>query len=167
MPDWNDDGKGLPGGYGVKQVTGYKGKELGDVPRSVIWNWAHNVDEGMRELAKINKEAKAWMQKQRSRATKPLPAHQVRSVVFSDGTNHIMEDAVAIKRYNGASRRDSPDSYTDSAGGFKFTNETPQPSMGHYCYWDTPRNKWSLSRYNGYKKGPFVYIDRVAQEVDP
>lgn len=164
VPNWNDDGGGKPGGYGVKQVTGYKGNEDANVPRSVIWNWEHNVDEGLRELAKINKEAQSWMQNQRSQATKSLPAHQVLKVVFSDASNHKMEDAVAIKRYNGASRRNAPDSYTDLVGGFTYANETP--SRGHYCYWDRPRNKWSLSRYNAYKK-PFVYINRVCLEIEP
>ncbi len=164
VPDWNNDGAGKPGGYGIKQVTGYQGNQNANVPRSVIWNWEHNVDEGMRELAKINKEAQSWMQQQRSLATRALPAHQVLNVVFSDTTNYKMEDAVAIKRYNGASRRKMPDSYSDPAGGFTFTNETP--SSGHYCYWDKPRNKWSLSRYNNYVP-PFIYINRVCLEVEP
>jgi len=163
MPNWNNDGGSKPGGYGVKQVTGYDGNAMGNVPRSVIWNWQHNVDEGLRELSKVNKEAKAWMQKQRSQATVALPPHQVGKVLFKDGTSHIMEDAVAMKRYNGASKRPAPDSYTDPAGGFTFINE--KPSSGHYCYWDKPRNKWSLSRYNNFSK-PFIYVDRICDEVE-
>lgn len=173
VPNWNNDGKKKNGqlkvgGFGIKQVTGYQGKEDGNVPRSVIWNWQHNVDEGLRELVKVHKEARAWMQKQRSMATAALPSHTVRNILFKDGTNRIMEDAVSMKRYNGASRRPQPDTYSDPAGtgGFSYANEVPQPRMGHYCYWDTSRGKWSLSRYNNYKSG-FIYVDRVCQEVDP
>jgi hypothetical protein len=165
-PNWNNDGKGKPGGYGVKQVTGYQGNDKANVPRSVIWNWQHNVDEGLRELSKVNKEARAWMQAQRNAATQPLPTHTVRAVLFSDGTDRIMEDAVAIKRYNGARRRPQADTYSDPAGtgGFSYSNEMPR--SGHYCYWDKARTKWSLSRFNNYNGG-FNYVDRVCQEVDP
>jgi hypothetical protein len=170
-PNWNDDGKkkdgkSKPGGYGVKQVTGYQGNEDANVPRSVIWNWQHNVDEGLRELSDINQEARGWMQRQRNAATQPLPTHTVRAVLFSDGTARIMEDAVAMKRYNGAALRPQPDSYSDPAGtgGFSYTNVVPK--RGHYCYWDGALSKWHLSRFNNYKGG-FNYVDRVCIEVEP
>ena len=165
-PNWNNDGKGKPGGYGVKQVTGYQGDDGANVPRSVIWNWQHNVDEGLRELSDINQEARGWMQRQRNAATQPLPTHTVRAVFFNDGTARIMEDAVAMKRYNGAARRPQPDTYSDPAGtgGFSYTNVVPK--RGHYCYWDGALTKWHLSRFNNYNGG-FNYVDRVCLEVEP
>ena len=167
VPNWNFDGKGKPGGYGVKQVTGWQEDEDGNVPRAVIWSWKVNVDEGMNELVKRHREARDWMRLQRTAATQTaLPTHTVLGIRFADGSNRIMEDAVSMKRYNGAERRPQPDTYSDpsGSGGFSYANETP--SKGHYCYWDRSRNRWSLSRWNN-RNPPFVYVQRVCEEIDP
>jgi hypothetical protein len=185
LPNWNNDGKfgahdkdaqghslnGLlkPGGYGIKQVTGWHGEESGNVPRSVIWNWKTNVDEGLVELVGKHVDSRDWMDRQRRAATKPLPTLTVNDVTFRDGTGRTMDDAVAIKHYNGSSSRKvkkyGPDPDLEpEPRRFFYTREIP--NSGHYCYWDGPRGKWSLSRYNSLNP-PFNYVQRVCEEVDP
>ncbi len=164
VPNWNNDGKGKPGGFGVKQVTGWHGNDNGNVPRAVIWDWKTNVDEGMNELVGHHNRARKWMQSQRTSATKALPSHAVSGITFTDGTNRTMEDAVAMKNYNGASRRRSPDTDAEPQPRvFFYTNE--QATDGRYCYWDHGRTKWSLSRYNSLNP-PFNYVVRVCDEVE-
>lgn len=164
-PNWNDDDPGKPGGFGIKQITGWHGNGNGNVPRSVIWNWKTNIDEGFVEIIGWHKKAVAWMAQQRAAATSPLPTHTVANAYFQDGTDAIMEDAVAMKNYNAARLRPKPDTYSDPAGtgGFSYTNETPID--GHYCYWRAGISKWSLSRFNNYRGG-FNYVSRVCQEVE-
>lgn len=163
VPNWNNDGKGKPGGYGVKQVTGWNNNGNGDVPRAVIWDWKTNVDEGLNELVGHHNRARKWTQTQRTSATEALPSHTVSGVTFNDGTNRTMEDAVAMKNYNGASRRSSPDPDAEPQPKvFFYTSE--RATDGHYCYWDHGRNKWSLSRYNSWNP-PFNYVVRVCDEV--
>lgn len=43
-PVWHNDGLGMPGGYGIFQVTGSALNSLDNVPRRMIWNWQDNVD---------------------------------------------------------------------------------------------------------------------------
>jgi len=42
-PTWNNDGSGLPGGYGVFQITGSPTDATANIPRKQIWNWRENV----------------------------------------------------------------------------------------------------------------------------
>ena len=42
-PVWHNDGVGMPGGYGIFQVTGSALNSLDNVPRRMIWNWQDNV----------------------------------------------------------------------------------------------------------------------------
>ena len=153
----------------MKQVTGWQGDENGNVPREVIWNWKVNVDEGLNELVNKHNDSREWMTKQRSAASKPLPSLRVSGVLFSEGAGRTMDDAVAMKHYNGSSRRNvktfgpDPDPEPEPREFF-YSGETP--NSGYYCYWDRGRNKWSLSRYNSWNP-PFHYVQRVCEEVDP
>jgi hypothetical protein len=120
IPNWNDDAGG-PGGFGIKQVTGWLGQVNpgpGDVPREVIWNWKKNIDGGLNEMIKKHNEARTYMQKQRAASSEPVPAHKVENVIFTDGTARTMEDAVAIKAYNGSSKSNIPDPDNEPEGEF-------------------------------------------------
>lgn len=184
IPNWNNDGKfgkgdkdqqenslqGVvkPGGYGIKQVTGWQGDDNGNVPRAVIWDWKTNVNEGLHELMNKHNDSREWMAKQRAAANKALASLTVNGVVFTEGSARTMDDAVAMKHYNGSSRRNlklygaDPDPEPEPQKFF-YTGEAP--NSGYFCYWDRPRNKWSLSRYNSWGP-PFNYVQRVCEEVD-
>ncbi len=180
IPNWNDDGvfdkdakdaqgtsiegKRKPGGYGIEQVTGWHNDENGDVPRGVIWNWKTNVDEGLNELVHHHQDAVDWMSHQTENVSVALPTHTVVSVFFKESTSKTMIDAVAIKNYNGHSKRNAPDTYSDpvGTGGFSYTNITP--TEGRYCYFDTTEGAWRLSRFSSLARN---YLTLVCEQIEP
>ena len=89
----------------------------------------------------------------------------VHGVTFAEGTNRTMDDAVAMKNYNGHSTRSSPDPDVEpDPRQFFYTGR--QAKRGRFCYWDKVDAAWRLSRYNFYKP-PFVYVERVCEEIEP
>lgn len=163
-PLFGDDPSG-PGGYGLFQVTGDASSPTVDIPRKQMWNWQENIQAALNILRSKRTTAVSWMTQQRNSSNAngvPLPNLTVHSVTFSEGTGRIMEDAVTMKLYNGASR--APDGFTDNGTVSGFLLD-PQGS-GHYCFWKNSSNRWALNRYNAYTP-PFNYVDRVCSEIEP
>jgi hypothetical protein len=77
-----------------------------------------------------------------------------------------MEDAVAIKAYNGSSKSNIPDPDNEpEPRSFFYTNKLAK--IGYYCYWDKSLSKWSLSRYNYSKSAKtFNYVKKVCLEIE-
>ena len=168
LPLWGNDGGTTPGGYGMFQVTGTAADSTANIPRRQIWNWQDNADAGLAILRSKRQTADTWMQQQRNANNAngvALPAHTVRAVTFTEGTNRNMNNAVTIKAYNGASR--GRDGFVDNGNvpGFRLD---PQ-GAGHYCFWRNASNEWTLSRFNSpadQQIQPFNYVDRVCSEVE-
>ncbi|MEK7775366.1 MAG: hypothetical protein AAB305_05730 [Candidatus Zixiibacteriota bacterium] len=91
------------GGFGIFQLT--KFGNPGRTPNmNELWNWRANVQSGIDWLSVLQGVANTKMQEHRGAAGtgNPVPDHQVTNIVtFSDATGRPIEDAVAIKRYNG------------------------------------------------------------------
>ena len=67
----------------------------------------------------------------------PVPNKTYGNVTFSDGTDKIIEHAVALKRYNGA-------------------------SGGNFCSWDNKNSQWKFNENNNLG---FNYVSRICNEV--
>lgn len=133
MPLRTDDG-----GYGLFQLTD-------PVPTTVQkWSWKANVDEAKRRLRGFIKIADDWMTDQRSQARAdtghdvPVPDEKVGNCFFSDSGPHQIEDAVAIKMYNGAYR--------------------------HYVSWNNSAKRWQFNRFD--EEGKMNYVERVCSRLD-
>ncbi len=165
----NAEGFG-PGGIGMFQVTGNSTNSLAVIPREQLWNWQKNVTGGL-DIIRHKRDywetsgtehtqgAWAWMnmpdlksngipkgQRLQAKAYNndtdlPVPSHTVQSITFEDGTDHVIEDAVTLKMYNGA-------------------------SAGHYCSWDdvSNPNKW---KFNITNVGGKNYVEDILKELDP
>lgn len=174
-PIWNNDGVGLPGGYGLFQVTGTIADPLAIIPRRDIWNWQDNVRSGLVIVAykkygpDETSNAVLWMRRQRNANNAngtALPNYTVQGVTFSEGSAvATMEDAVTMKAYNGASgRTPNFDVNRGTVPGFRLDTS----ASGHHCYWRNASSEWALSRFNSPADPtiqPFNYVDRVCLEV--
>lgn len=165
QPLWGGDRVG-PGGYGLFQVTGTINASTDIIPRQEIWNWQNNVQAGLRIVAYKKygpteaSDAVLWMRRQRNANNAngtALPNYTVLTVTFSDGTAATMEDAVAIKAYNGASKL-IPNGDNGTVAGFRLDTVY----SGHHCYWHSDHSEWGLNRFNSLG---FNYVDRVCSEV--
>ena len=89
-----------------------------------------------------NQATVAWMQDPTIDITVPIvyegdqPPGNPR-VTFEDKTSYVIEDAVTMKLYNGA-------------------------SGGNYCAWDGTNNKWKFNQYNNMG---FDYVNAICNEV--
>ena len=102
------------------------------------------------------------MARQREQAGKAVPNHKVLGVTFADGTGRTMEDAVAIKNYNGSLSSGKPDPDTEpETKAFFYTNRIAQG--GYYCYWNIANQRWELSRYGSENKN---YVLTICGEVE-
>lgn len=135
------------GGFGIFQLTN-------PVPTAQqLWSWHANCDEGISRLNSAQTYADNWMnapvgtpgfpcggqrvQARNANGGKPIPVPDKTygNVTFSDGTAKIIEHAVALKRYNGA-------------------------SGGNFCSW---RNgQWQFNENNSFG---FNYVRRICEEV--
>lgn len=157
-PLWGRDAYGY-GGWGMLQLT-----PKTPVPRKEIWNWKENAKSALALLESKIRASVQFMRAQRDRAVTAaqvsIPVPNVSylgetgvNVVFTDGTGRTIEDAVAIKYYNGASKPKG------------FTNF---PDTGHYCYYGrapliTSPLKWRFVEKN---KLGFDYVERVCSRVE-
>jgi len=178
-PLWGDDGGTLPGGYGMYQITGNTTSSTANISRNQLWNWQENCIAGRAIIhnKKFTKDivdgfpvgAVDWMVCQRNTNNANgvvLPTHIVSSVTFAEGTNIRMEDACAIKLYNGGSR--GRPGFVDNGNVLGFILDSQ--GAGQYCYWKSNASAWALSRYNNpadSKIQPFNYVLRVCEEVQP
>ena len=165
------DRAGMPvgkAGYGLFQITGDPVRRHAPTPTRLLWNWEENLVQGVGILRDKRRMAVRWMARQREEAdacSTPLPVLKVGGVYFGDGTTHTMEDAVAIKLFNGGSL--APSTWVDAGpmpAGFRLS---PQDS-GHYCFWDSEARAWAINRYNSPygRVAPFDYVARVCAEVE-
>ncbi|MEK0446616.1 MAG: hypothetical protein RLZZ399_1937 [Verrucomicrobiota bacterium] len=166
FPAWNNDGDELPGGYGVFQVTGNVRNEKANIPRRQIWNWMSNVVAGGKLLrSKHNDALRALALSRKLSGNTKIPDLTVRGVLFSDDARQTMLDAICIKRFNGASKEREPGLDRQQIPGFLVE----YPTSGDFCYWDSGRKQWHLSRFNrpfDKSTAPFNYVDRVCEQVE-
>ncbi|XP_055349665.1 uncharacterized protein LOC129596416 [Paramacrobiotus metropolitanus] len=110
-----------------------------------VWSWKANVHAGVQWLNAKQRDANQWMQRQRQQALAemgrnvPVPDRTEANCQFSDGTTRTINDAVAMKMFNGA-------------------------SGGNYAAWDNGKGKWKFNPMNDLPK-PFNYVNRVCQLV--
>ena len=129
--------KSSDNGYGVMQLT--------NPPPSCmqIWSWKANCDEGLRRLRVLAQNAQSWMTSQRSQALGdvgnevPVPDHAEAKCIFKDNSPRTIEDAVAMKMFNGASE-------------------------GNFCAWQNNIKQWKFNVLNNLG---FNYVERVCQNV--
>ncbi len=129
------------GGFGLYQLTWF------DSPARVpnvqeLWDWQENVNSGTEWLTHHQAGANAYMAIQRYWCDQwwlgidyPVPDEQLGAIVFSDNMSRRIEQAVAMKRYNGA-------------------------SGGQYVEWNDVLHDWYFNRLNTYNP-PFNYVERV------
>lgn len=124
------------GGFGIFQLTN-------PVPfAQQLWSWKANCDEGISRLNSAQTYANNWMISQRRQMTDegfsiPVPVKTYGSISFSENTAYIIEHAVALKRYNGA-------------------------SGGNFCAWDNANSQWKFNETNNLG---FNYVARICNEV--
>jgi|GEM_PF-4369812 hypothetical protein len=137
------------GGFGIFQLTN-------PAPSAQqLWSWKANCDEGISRLNSAQAYANNWMNApvgatgfpsggQRVQAKNenngvavPVPNKTYGNVTFSDGTAKVIEHAVALKRYNGA-------------------------SLGNFCAWDNANGQWKFNENNSLG---FNYVARICAEV--
>ncbi len=134
-------------GFGIMQLTN-------PAPTcDQLWNWKKNCDEGVRRLSTLATNAWNWMNSanlnsngkptgQRLQARQdtghdvPVPTDTEANCVFADGTARIIEDAVAMKMYNGAT--------------------------ANFCAWDNSNLVWKFNKLNELN---FNYVQQVCQLV--
>lgn len=133
-------------GYGVYQITKIALCEH-------VWNWKLNVEEGVRRLTKFRygltrHEAQGWMNDQRAQAKHdnnniavPVPKIKEFHCVFEENTARTIEDAVAMKMYNGASNAEN----------------------GNYCSWKNEERAWRFNPLNHRNEN---YVNRVCKFVN-
>lgn len=132
-------------GYGIMQLTDRP------VARAQKWNWQENLKKGNAIIKGKITEANSWMQRQRDLAkgssgrNVPVPDEKVGKVTFRDGSSKRIEDAVAIKGFNGSSK------------------PTGASGSGYYCYWDTTNRRWGFQRFNVWRSN---YVQWVCDEVE-
>jgi len=159
-PNWSGDtAKG--GGYGLYQLTKFSTNPYDDLrpPNAEeLWNWKENVRSGIYWLGFRQFEAEDhiyneenecycyWFNEGESDAAANdsaiVPDHSNIYVTFSENTDKIIEDAVAMKKYNGL--------------GEDFKN---------YCEWEELATRWifydsSVYYYNGNR-----YVNYYVRDV--
>ena len=123
-------------GYGVMQLTNPS------PTCNQIWSWKLNCDEGIRRLNNAANQAVIWMNEQRKQAKNevgtdvPVPTVNEGNCVFKENTLRTINDAVALKIYNGANK--------------------------HYCAWANGSKRWMFVPANA--QG-INYVNRVCKVV--
>ncbi len=140
-PNWGDDGGNLPGGFGMYQLTFFHDtiNDTDRVPNSQeLWSWKANVLSGCDCIAYHQGLSYSYMGLERSAAYDScgldcyfVPEEFVGNVTFQDGSNRIIEHAVAMKRYNGLGIENPP--------GYDVGNR-------QYCEWVDSENTWRFNR---------------------
>jgi hypothetical protein len=172
-PAWNDDGKKVPGGYGIFQVTGNVALAEANIPRNQIWNWMLNVVAGGKIIRSKSTNAVSWLRKYREMASQnPIPDLRVNGVLFSEdvaetGFRRTILDAMILKGYNGLSKLNlNLENDWEEIPGFLVRD----PIRGNFCYWDPQARGWHLSRFNwphDYPRiKPFNYVHLVCGQME-
>ena len=98
------------GGFGLYQLTWFDSPARHPNAQE-LWDWKENVASGTEWLAHHQTDAKGYMKVERvegqhygSGDSMFVPVVTVCGVVFADQTDITIEDAVALKRYNGVGR---------------------------------------------------------------
>jgi len=154
-------------GFGIFQLTNMYDPANPGVSRlptaQELWSWKQNVTTGVKELQRHLHNANRLMNAPKLTPGDPItgsppfpdggwrvqagPANKVPvkkegdkdNVEFKDGTARVIEDAVAMKRFNGA-------------------------SGGDYCEWDKTKKAWQFHPLNTLNP-PFNYVNLVCNEV--
>lgn len=142
-------------GYGIFQLTDPK------PTCEQLWNWMANVKAAIRILQTKVSEARKWMncncsekkckegfcvrhprggqrlQALHDTGSAAVPERKESNCIFMDSTKRTIEDAVAMKMYNGA--------------------------MTNYCYWDTSNHVWKFNNTGPYGN----YVGSVCNCLEP
>lgn len=144
-PNWGDDGEGRPGGFGLFQLTNFfNGSDWGVPNKQELWDWKENVNSGVFYINYLYNDSYNYMTVQRSNAAnvsfelRHVPDTTLFDVLFSDNTDNIIENAVAIKRYNGR-----------GGGG-----------NGEFIEFNLTNQSWVFHPLNNYDQ-PFNYVARI------
>ncbi len=119
-----------------------------------LWSWQQNAISGSGWLDYHQVRSNTYMEGERGQALLwfgvnhpedfQVPDETTGNVTFSEGTDRIIEHAVALKRYN-------------AIGG---------SGNRQYCEFNDGDHEWSFNRLNDYDP-PFNYVERVCSKVDP
>jgi len=147
------------GGFGLYQLTRFE--DSFRVPNTQeLWDWKENVNSGTAWLRQLQGYSNTYLETERLQAYYWCPfvpecyavpddtAGGSDNVVFSDGTNRVIEHAVALKKYNGLGI----------------------PPVHNYCWFDDTENIWLFDRwaryYNSYDElDSNQYVHSVCSEV--
>jgi hypothetical protein len=155
-PNGGEDCDTCPGGLGLFQLTMFTDQNDSTRPPNSqeLWSWKANAITGCKYLEYHQSidignhmSATTYVKGERAQAFLYssnlywVPDETVGGVTFSDNTDRIIEHAVAIKRYNGASG----------------------PGNGEYIEWVDELNLWRFNRVNSLG---FNYVERVCLEVE-
>uniref|UniRef100_A0A914YA29 Uncharacterized protein n=1 Tax=Panagrolaimus superbus TaxID=310955 RepID=A0A914YA29_9BILA len=123
-------------GYGIYQLT------IPEPKCDDIWNWKHSVNTGITVIHQKIKIASDWMKRQRGQAFNntghavPVPCLKVKNCVFQESTSEVIDDAVAIKAFNGAPL--------------------------HYCAWNNAQKCWYFVVVDNNNRN---YVESVCSQV--
>jgi hypothetical protein len=118
-------------GFGIFMLDnfGYEGR----APNAQeLWSWKANVSSGTWWLTELQNAANSYMSDERAAAYTwflghyYMPEDTAGNVIFKDSTDRVIEHAVAMKRYNGAS----------GSGN------------GQYCQWNDQVKIWQFNKFN-------------------
>ena len=145
-PNW-----GYPDGWGMFQTDSASGFNI-EVRH--LWNWQENSELAITILTGFVTAANTYMQQERARARLDnggvdvaVPDWPVGNCLFSDNGPHPIEDAVAMKMYNGGFLAD------------------------RYVRWDSTTNSWEFNTVVWWQDASGVwhendYVAGVCQEVE-
>jgi hypothetical protein len=143
-PTWNDDGSGLPGGYGVFQITGGPTDATANIPRKEIWNWQENVAAFFAIMNNpIKKELadrfNATQRGTNSQAYDQCPAPN-QSIRYGS-RDFPSDEAIWITSYNGWAQiagENIYDRYVFTPGNPCPSNSTAIKQSGFRWFWNPP-----------------------------
>ena len=124
-------------GFGIFQLTNNPKPSA-----QQLWSWHANCDDGISRLSDAQAYANSWMASQRRQMSDEgfsisVPPKTYGNVTFAENTPYIIEHAVALKRYNGA-------------------------TGGNFCAWDNKKHCWKFNEKNHLK---INYVLRICSEV--
>ena len=141
-------------GWGLFMLTWFDWPTARYANAQELWSWKENAISGSGWLDYHQVRSNTYMADERGQALLyfgvnhpeqfQVPDETTGNVTFSEGTDRIIEHAVALKRYNGASG----------------------PGNGQYCEFHDGYHEWSFNRLNNYDP-PFNYVERVCSMVVP
>jgi hypothetical protein len=154
-PNWGKDCETCPGGFGMFQLTHFRDRNgIWRPPNcNELWSWKANARSGCGYLdyqqsvdVGTHQCAYTYTSEQRIIAFNQcgmcmyIPVEMLGNVIFEEGTNIVIDHAVALKRYNGLSGTGNRE----------------------YVEWLVESQAWSFNRLNDLG---FNYVEHEAPPV--